>query len=105
MSHIYNTLLLQVKVGTDDFQFSVVSYGTVAEVEITLNQYHDRQELMDAVLAIRWRNSHTNTAAALQVTRTEAFSVVAGLSFTPHTHDTVFQYDKFSRHPFCPYSE
>ena len=68
----------QFTIGPNDVQVAFVLFSTEATVEWGLTQYHDQDELVNAILNMRYLNGWTNLNDALHLTRTQVYAPGAG---------------------------
>jgi len=54
-------------VAPDKVQFGLVTFSTTAQTEFDLNQYSNKQSLMNAIQRITYRPGNTATGEALEV--------------------------------------
>ncbi|XP_060605528.1 transmembrane cell adhesion receptor mua-3-like [Ruditapes philippinarum] len=69
----------KVPIGPRDFQISVVTFSTDANVEFYLNQYKDNVSLHDAIMNVNYKYGITRTDKGLEKVRTEVFSPKHGI--------------------------
>lgn len=68
----------QFSIGTNNVQFSVVTYSSDVRNEFFFNNYTSRNAVLHAIRNIQYMGQGTNTSGALNFVRTESFLPVHG---------------------------
>lgn len=66
MKFFMNSLVNTTQVGQDNVHICTIVYSTKAKVHFPLNQYYSKQEVQDAIRALKYPTGDTYTAKALQ---------------------------------------
>lgn len=72
------SVIQDLDIGYDATRVGVVTYGNRAEVNFDLKTYTEKNELLDAVSRIRWKDEETNTSGAIWTMREKMFTVEGG---------------------------
>ena len=74
---VYDTVD-EFDIGSDETQVGVISYSSSAIARFYLNTYHDKATLLAAINALPFNSGLTNTAAAINLLRTNGFTSTNG---------------------------
>ena len=63
----------ELEVGVNHAHISFMTYNDVSKIHFDLNQYHRKQDVLQAVEYVKFNGGKTNTAAMFELMFTEVF--------------------------------
>lgn len=78
MLNFVKDLVREIPIGPSDNLLAVVSFGNEATLHFNLPHYMNRNDMLNALDVIPWKNQWTNTSGAITMVRRNVFEAPSG---------------------------